>query len=756
AARYLSGGGGENLPSPLQGAGMLDLGRAFDGVSRLLVDQDHVLQSTGEVITLRGQVINPGQPLRISLAWSDAPGATVADSYVNNLDLEVEVGGQLYLGNVFAGAVSVSGGMADPRNNLEQVFLPAGQQGQVVIRIRAANLAGDGAPGSPDPTDQDFALVGYNLAEQSGRLRGRVVDQAGGLGLPGALLAAQGSGRSFQSVVDAGGVYTLPLPTGVYTVSAWKYGYSLAVAPDLEIAADQDTLHDFSLQRAAEHNLSGCIRDQAGGEGLAADLTVYGPLGGVISSTQVTQDSPCYMLRLAAGGYRLQVESLLHNPGEAQVALTGDLVQDFALSATTTDGMLVGQVSAGLSGAGLPGARLSLPPDSTAYAGEQGQYRLQLPPGVYTVTADYPLHQPQTQRDLAVPQSRLAHSDFTLAAARLALSPAQAISRTLQAGQVYSTVVWLENTGSAPLAYWAYEAPAGGAAADPGGYAYQVLDSRVDPGVSFQWTDALTETLLALSDDGEANLELPFPFTLYGKTAQVVRVSNNGALLLGVESGDVSYNNLSLGSTALEYLVAPLWDDLDASAGWVAYRVLGQAPQRRLVVQWSGRPHYSAIGAVTFQAILYEGTNNIKFQYKDVDFGSALWDAGASATVGLRGYNGYLDAFSYQQAALQDGLALCFQAAGAPPCDPLDLGWLKLASASGVLAPGAGAPLTVTLDSRALPGGLGRARVRIASSDPARQPAWDIPVQLRLPVLSYYLPLVVNPYARQYFPLVRR
>jgi hypothetical protein len=98
----------------------------------------------------------------VTLAWSDAPGPTTGSPVVNNLNLEVTINGQTYRGNVFSGANSTTGGVADPRNNAESVFLPAGTSGDFTITVRAANIAGDGVPGNADTTDQDFALVIYN------------------------------------------------------------------------------------------------------------------------------------------------------------------------------------------------------------------------------------------------------------------------------------------------------------------------------------------------------------------------------------------------------------------------------------------------------------------------------------------------------------------------------------------------------------------------------------------------------------------
>ena len=53
------------------------------------------------------------------------------------------------------------------------------------------------------------------------------------------------------------------------------------------------------------------------------------------------------------------------------------------------------------------------------------------------------------------------------------------------------------------------------------------------------------------------------------------------------------------------------------------------------IVEWYNRPHFSDVGSATFEVILFEGSNEILFQYEDVDFGDRNLDLGASATVGL-------------------------------------------------------------------------------------------------------------------------
>jgi subtilisin family serine protease len=179
---YMSGeGAGDSLPGRNQGWGLVNVGRAFDGVPRLLIDQKQTLSDTGQVITLKGHVADPSKPFRATLVWTDAPGNPAANPVVNDLDLQVDIGGTTYAGNVFAGNVATEGGLADKLNNVEAVWAPAGASGDFTVRIVAANITGDGVPGNGDPTDQDFALVVYNV--EGGLGGGGTVDAPPSVGL---------------------------------------------------------------------------------------------------------------------------------------------------------------------------------------------------------------------------------------------------------------------------------------------------------------------------------------------------------------------------------------------------------------------------------------------------------------------------------------------------------------------------------------------------------------------------------------------
>jgi len=165
STRYLTGtSANDTLPSQTQGLGHVNLGMAFDGVPRVLRDQSSPdkFTASGQVRAFSAVVADNTKPVRVTLAWTDAPGSTTGAAYNNNLDLTVTVGGNTYKGNVFSGPNSVTGGSADVKNNVESVFLPAGVTGPLTVTVTAANITSDGVPNEAPAMDQDFALVVYN------------------------------------------------------------------------------------------------------------------------------------------------------------------------------------------------------------------------------------------------------------------------------------------------------------------------------------------------------------------------------------------------------------------------------------------------------------------------------------------------------------------------------------------------------------------------------------------------------------------
>ena len=160
-------------PNTKQGWGRMDLRAAVapPAGSVLYFDQARVFEETGENWIRDVVPVNPSQPMRIFLTWTDAPGhglGGTTPAWNNDLNLAVDADGTTYLGNVFgATGWSAPGGTADPKNNAEGVMFSV-PPAAATIRVVAANINSDGVPNSGDKLDQDFAFVCYNCAYAPG------------------------------------------------------------------------------------------------------------------------------------------------------------------------------------------------------------------------------------------------------------------------------------------------------------------------------------------------------------------------------------------------------------------------------------------------------------------------------------------------------------------------------------------------------------------------------------------------------------
>lgn len=179
----------DKLPSIAQGFGVLDLQTMFDGIPRVIRDettpraidtpvittnalpQQTYFSAAGQTFEMTGQVADRTKPFRVTLAWTDPAGNPAAlKQLVNDLDLEVTVGGQTYKGNVFDRQFSINDPYqpADDLNNLECVFLPPGQTGTWKVVVRAIAVNGNAVPNiAGTPVGQDYALVIYNATDSS-------------------------------------------------------------------------------------------------------------------------------------------------------------------------------------------------------------------------------------------------------------------------------------------------------------------------------------------------------------------------------------------------------------------------------------------------------------------------------------------------------------------------------------------------------------------------------------------------------------
>ncbi|NOX58106.1 MAG: S8 family serine peptidase [Planctomycetes bacterium] len=156
-----------------QGWGRMDLEAVVDPANTVrYFDNPVVFDNTGEEWNIVVSAEDPAKPLKMMLVWTDAPGhglGGTTPAWNNDLDLIVDSGASTFRGNNFgAGGWSQSGGSADTMNNTEGVLIGPTAAGSYTVRVVASNITSDAIPGVGDATDQDFALVCYNCAEESG------------------------------------------------------------------------------------------------------------------------------------------------------------------------------------------------------------------------------------------------------------------------------------------------------------------------------------------------------------------------------------------------------------------------------------------------------------------------------------------------------------------------------------------------------------------------------------------------------------
>ncbi len=203
---------------------------------------------------------------------------------------------------------------------------------------------------------------------------------------------------------------------------------------------------------------------------------------------------------------------------------------------------------------------------------------------------------------------------------------------------------------------------------DDGLRSYSATDSDEPNGPVFGWIDiSATGTDAGLTDEGEANVAVPFPFEFYGSVVDELTVGANGAILLEGNQG-LSFTNPCLpgdNTSGGDVLLAPLWDDLDpgdGAAGGVFHEVIGAAPDRQLVIQYQDIPRYGTQAFFTFQVVLSEGSSDVLFQYLSLDAADPTYGMGASASVGVQA--SATDGISYacnDGSALHDQLAIRFE-----------------------------------------------------------------------------------------------
>ncbi|MFJ5600269.1 carboxypeptidase regulatory-like domain-containing protein [Micromonospora parva] len=239
------------------------------------------------------------------------------------------------------------------------------------------------------------------------------------------------------------------------------------------------------------------------------------------------------------------------------------------------------------------------------------------------------------------------------------------------------------------------------------------------------------DTPLTLTN-GTAQVNLPFPFTLHGKTYTTGWVDTNG--LISFDAAPITVINPDMPRVdAPNSVIAPFWDDqLGIGSGSVIRtKTIGTAPNRTYVVEWSNMSlqTFTASYNVSFEATLHED-GRIGFHYGTL---TNIVQKGSSATIGIESASGSVaEVYSFMEPAAVSNGSITFTPA--PP-----------GSISGTLTTaGTGEPIagaTVTLD----PGG----RTTVTAADGGYQFA-NVPIGEQVVAAVGTDNRCVGQYARQF------
>jgi hypothetical protein len=172
----------------------------------------------------------------------------------------------------------------------------------------------------------------------------------------------------------------------------------------------------------------------------------------------------------------------------------------------------------------------------------------------------------------------------------------------------------------------------------------------------------ITGTNLNLDDDTWATVTPGFPVKFGTSSYNTVYVNANGLISFTDNTGP-QFDNQQLPYSSFTTLVAPFWDDLyPTGADNVYWEVLGTAPNRELVIEWRNVRQWACQtgGTVRFQVVFFESSNQVLFNYQDVDFGGgcAFADKGGSATIGVQVSTTDATQIGYNSQILSDNLTV--------------------------------------------------------------------------------------------------
>ncbi|MCH7498171.1 MAG: choice-of-anchor B family protein, partial [Candidatus Marinimicrobia bacterium] len=387
----------------------------------------------------------------------------------------------------------------------------------------------------------------------------------------------------------------------------------------------------------------------------------------------------------------------------------------FILENIGTDLLTVSGITSGSGELTISQVTLSIPPLAsdtiTLYllAGNTGAYSTML-----TISSNDPdtpeLLVPVSADVLLAPDIHVTPTEFTLA---------------VHPDSAHSELLTLYNNGGSELSYAVSIAypddglSKGQATYDEGGpdaFGYRWKDSNEPGGPAFDWIDAMGGSLASLSDDSYVTgISLGFDFSYYGQQYSSVNIMSNG----WISFTDFDYwfpnqvpDSDQVPDSARYYtgVIAPFAGDLYPPGGQVLYHSMGSEPNRVFVVEFNGVPWCcSGPPYMTFEVILYEAGDKIRFQYFDLQ-GQTPWAIGIASPDNSTGLGNGGSGITYiDPAIVGDNYALEFSARTE---------WLLVEPTAGSVAAGDSVNIAITTDISELDLGSYSAQILVTSNDP--------------------------------------
>ncbi len=255
-----------------------------------------------------------------------------------------------------------------------------------------------------------LAVVAGLQAQVLGGISGHVTNAQNQAPIMGATLTARGSSQG-QAYSDSTGFYLIDLPDGVYFVSATASGFEPAMHPDTIVVTGGQVVPDidFALVPSGGQTggISGMVTNARNSQPIHnAHIVASGPghgeaYSGLRGDYLIEDLTPgFYVVTASASGFLPAYDSVLVEEGQ----VTPDV--DFALVPDSGGGSggISGRVTNAQNQAPIMGATLIARGSSQgqAYSDSTGFYLIELPDGVYFVSATAPGFEPAMHPDTIV------------------------------------------------------------------------------------------------------------------------------------------------------------------------------------------------------------------------------------------------------------------------------------------------------------------------------------------------------------------